>query len=47
MVDVRWLWVPLVGASAFLALPGNSSIGGVLGAMAVQHHAQRKPKEQE
>lgn len=31
VVNVRWLWVPLVGASVFLALPGNETIGGVLG----------------
>ncbi len=31
MVNVRWLWVPLVGASVFLALPGHETIGGVLG----------------
>ena len=31
MVNVRWLWIPMVGASAFLALPGNSTIEGVLG----------------
>lgn len=31
MVNVRWLWIPLVGASVFLALPGNDTIGGMLG----------------
>jgi len=31
VLNVRWLWVPLVGASVFLALPGNSTIEGVLG----------------
>ncbi len=31
MLNIRWLWVPLVGASVFLALPGNSTIEGVLG----------------
>ncbi len=31
MVNVRWLWVPLVGASVFLALPGHETIGGMLG----------------
>ena len=31
VVNVRWLWVPLVGTSVFLALPGNSTIRGVLG----------------
>ena len=31
MVNVRWLWVPLIGASVFLALPGNSTLEGVLG----------------
>ena len=31
MVNIRWLWVPLIGASAFPALPGNSNIGGVIG----------------
>ena len=31
MVNVRWLWVPLVGASVFLAMPGNETIGDVLG----------------
>ena len=31
MVNIRWLWVPLVGTSVFLALPGNETIGGVLG----------------
>ena len=31
VVNVRWLWVPLVGASVFLALPGNSTIDGILG----------------
>lgn len=30
MVNVRWLWVPLVGASVALALPGNT-MSGVLG----------------
>ena len=30
-VNIRWLWIPLVGASVFLALPGNETIGGVLG----------------
>jgi len=31
VVNVRWLWVPMVGASVFLALPGHSTIDGVLG----------------
>lgn len=31
MVNIRWLWVPLLGVSVFLALPGNETIGGVLG----------------
>ncbi len=31
MVNIRWLWVPLFGASVFLALPGNSTLEGVLG----------------
>ena len=31
MVNVRWLWIPLVGASVFLAVPGNETIGGMLG----------------
>ena len=31
MVNIRWLWVPLIGTSVFLALPGNETIGGVLG----------------
>lgn len=29
--NTRWIWIPLVGGSAFLALPGNSTIGGFLG----------------
>ena len=32
-VNIRWLWVPMVGGSAMLALPGNSTIGGILGDM--------------
>lgn len=31
MVNIRWLWVPLVGASVALALPGNTTMSGVLG----------------
>jgi len=31
MVNVRWLWVPLVSASLFLAIPGNSTLRGILG----------------
>ena len=31
MVNVRWLWIPLIGASVFLALPGNETIDGMLG----------------
>ncbi len=31
MVNIRWLWVPLVSGSLLLAIPGNSTIGGVLG----------------
>jgi|GEM_PF-2341693 len=30
-VNVRWLWVAMVGASSILAVPGNSTIGGMLG----------------
>lgn len=32
-VSVRWLWLPMVGGSATLALPGNSTLGGILGDM--------------
>jgi len=32
-VSVRWLWVPMVGGSSMLAVPGNSTIGGILGDM--------------
>jgi len=32
-VNVRWLWIPLVGGSAMLAIPGNSTLGGILGDM--------------
>ena len=31
MVNIRWLWVPLVGGSLLLAIPGNSTLGGILG----------------
>ncbi len=31
MVNIRWLWFPLIGASVFLAVPGNETIGGMLG----------------
>ena len=31
MVNIRWLWFPLIGASLFLAVPGNETIGGMLG----------------
>jgi len=31
MVNIRWLWVPLVSGSLFLAIPGNSTLGGILG----------------
>ena len=31
MVNIRWLWVPLISGSIFLAIPGNSTIGGILG----------------
>ena len=31
MVNIRWLWVPLVGGSFLLAIPGNSTPGGMLG----------------
>lgn len=30
-VNVRWLWLAMVGGSSMLAVPGNSSIGGLLG----------------
>lgn len=30
-VNIRWLWLPMVGGSAMLAVPGNSTIGGMLG----------------
>ena len=30
-INIRWLWVPMVGASAMLAVPGNLTIGGILG----------------
>ena len=30
-INIRWLWVPMVGASGMLAVPGNSTIGGILG----------------
>ena len=30
-VSVRWLWVAMVGGSSMLAVPGNSTIGGMLG----------------
>ena len=31
MVNIRWLWVPLVGGSLLLAIPGNTTLGGILG----------------
>ena len=31
MVNIRWLWVPMFGTSFTLAIPGHSSIGGILG----------------
>ena len=30
-INIRWLWMPMVGGSTMLALPGNSTIGGILG----------------
>ena len=30
-INIRWLWVPMVGGSAMLAVPGNSTVGGMLG----------------
>lgn len=30
-VSVRWLWFPMVGGSSMLAVPGNSTIGSMLG----------------
>ena len=30
-INIRWLWVPMVGASAMLAVPGNLTIVGILG----------------
>ena len=26
-INIRWLWVPMVGASGMLAVPGNSTVG--------------------
>lgn len=31
MVNIRWLWLPLIGGSILLALPGNSTLRGILG----------------
>ena len=30
-VHIRWLWVAMVGGSLMLAIPGQSTISGVLG----------------
>ncbi len=30
-VNIRWLWIAMVGGSSMLAVPGNSTIGGMLG----------------
>lgn len=30
-VSIRWLWVAMVGGSLLLAIPGNTTIGRVLG----------------
>lgn len=30
-VNIRWLWVAMVGGSSMLAVPGNSTLGGMLG----------------
>ncbi|NKB81840.1 MAG: hypothetical protein GKS05_08145 [Nitrospirales bacterium] len=29
-VDIRWLWVAMVGGSILLALPGNSAVAGII-----------------
>ena len=31
LINIRWLWMPMVGGSTMLALPGNSTLGGILG----------------
>ena len=31
MINTRWLWVPLFCGSLILAIPGNSSLQGILG----------------
>ena len=30
-VNIRWLWVAMVGGSSMLAVPGNSTLSGMLG----------------
>jgi hypothetical protein len=30
-VDIRWLWLAMLGGSILLASPGNSTISGMLG----------------
>ena len=30
-INILWLWMPMVGGSTMLALPGNSTLGGILG----------------
>ncbi len=30
-VSIRWLWVAMVGGSSMLAVPGNSTLGGMVG----------------
>jgi hypothetical protein len=31
MINIRWLWLPLISGSLFLAIPGNSTLRGILG----------------
>ena len=30
-IDIRWLWIAMVGGSVLLALPGNSNFSGIVG----------------
>ena len=31
MVNIKWLWVAMLGGSILLALPGHSDIGAIMG----------------